>query len=140
MPRRNLILTLSDDKEYTFTTLTRKQISAYMKSGMTSEAKAMSRLEEKMADEGLSESEIEQYEAMQQTTLDMTDSIVRQSISKHHPEFAIVEDEEENKKRTEYLQEIMDMRDTALVFQFAMKGTVQKMQDEILEPEKDIRL
>jgi len=138
--RRKLILTLLDDQKYKFSTLSRRQIAAFLNQGKSASTKKMVELERKMETEGLNESELEEFEKCQEEAMSMTDQVIRQSISKDHPEFAITNDPEIEKQRNEALSDLIDVRDTQTIMQFAMKGVVIREKQQELEPEKDIEL
>ena len=122
---RKLITKLADDKEYTFHTLTRRQVGVIQKAQRNSpHNKKMQSLQNKAMEDSLTEKEsellAELHEKEEYIILDM----IRMSLSKSHPEFSVVEDEKENEKRNELLQDLIDMRDLQIISDFAISGTV----------------
>jgi hypothetical protein len=122
---RKLITKLADEKDYTFCTLTRRQVSVVQKQQRNSpHSKEMKKLQAKADEDKLTEKEEDRLEELHELEENIILDMIRMSLSKKHPEFAIVEDAKENAKRNEQLQDLIDMRDLQIISDFAISGTV----------------
>jgi len=144
---RRLIKTLFDDQKYTFTTLTRKQVGAVHKRSRTAPyAQELKQLQQKQEEEGLTADEFDRVEDLQLEEEKHIMDVLRYSLTKHHPDFAVLpvefdksgkpktkedrENAEKNEKVNEDLQELIDMRDLSIISGFALTGTVQIEEDD----------
>lgn len=122
---RKLITTLADEKEYTFCTLTRRQVGIVQKLQRNSpHSKEMRKLSAKSDEDTLTMKEEDRLSELHELEENIVLDMIRMSLSKKHPEFSIVEDDKENAKRNLALQDLIDMRDLQIISDFAISGTV----------------
>jgi len=129
---RKLKIKLADDKEYTFSTLTRRQVGAIQKRQSSNpHLPRITELQTIEEEEGLSLKETEELNKLQETEEVFILEMLRMSIAKAHPEFALTDDEEQEEKLNEEIADLMDMRDMSILSSFAVSGTVQMEEDAV---------
>lgn len=131
---RKLKMTLADNKVYTFSTLTRKQIGAVQKQQRdTANSEAIKKLVAKEEKEGLSVEEALQLDKLQNHEENSVFNMIRMSLSAAHPEFTITNDEDKELELSDKLQGLMDMRDMTAVSQFAITGVLKFEEDKVVK-------
>jgi len=158
---RTLKIRLADEEVYTCRTMSLKKSLVIQKDMDTKEMKRylqLSKKEEADFDKGggLTPEEMEEMVKLneifsnEKQMADMT-GVVRESISVKHEQFAFVlvkdpnnkqevkEAKEENARRDDLLTELLDMRDAAIIFNFAISGTIAK-EDVFEAPVDEIDL
>ena len=131
---RKLKMKLHDDQQYVFTTLTRRQCAAVQSSQKTRPSFIeLQELIKKEEEEGLKAEEIARLEELQEIEEQPVYDIIRMSMQKNHPDFAVLDEDDEdngeanaqkNKEAVEKLQDLIDMRDIGILSTFAIAGTV----------------
>ena len=130
---RKLKMTLADDKQYVFSTLTRRQSSAVQK-----EQKArpsfieLQALMRKQDEDELTTEEMDRMEELNELEEAPVYDIIRMSMQRNHPEFALLDEEGENgrenarknKEAVDKLLDLIDIPDISILMGFAISGTV----------------
>ena len=141
---RKLKMKLADDNQYVFTTLTRRQCGAIQKEQKERASfQELQALSTKQEEEGLSDEEEERALELQELEEQPVYDIIRMSMQKNHPEYALLDEEDpekgeenarHNAEATDRLLDLIDMRDIQILSGFAISGTVdlEDTQDQTL--------
>lgn len=121
---RKLKMKLMDDKQYTFSTLSRKQMLAVQDKESKGQYKEMDDLSKREATEGLSPDDLKKLARLEEAVETKMMTIFRLSMGAAHKEFLPVSDKDKDKEIMDKLIELIDMRDIRIVTGFAMSGTV----------------
>ena len=140
---RKLKLTLSDDKGYTFSTLTRMQVRAIRSKERTRASakrrKRQEELEAKFEKNKFNDAEAEEYQVLEDAEASEVLRILRMSVSAVHKEFAFSEDKAQEKELNERLDSLVDLRDMNRIVTFALSGTIP-VETETIVKDTDIDL
>ena len=138
---RKLKMKLADDKQYVFSTLTRRQCGAVQSSQKARPSFIeLQELNKKEEEEGLSVEETDRVADLQEIEEGAFYDIIRMSMQRAHPEFALLDEEtddadqnkvnvKKNLEMTDALQDLLDMRDILILSTFALSGTVNLEED-----------
>jgi hypothetical protein len=124
---RHLKITLCDENDYIFSTLSLKEQKAIKKRVKQNEDNTL--LEKLDNDEKLTTEEQNALEEMQDKRQDSILEIIRMSLAKRDKGF-IIDENNTVEKINEHLEEIIDLNIMDKVASFAMTGTVPKNVEE----------
>ena len=138
---RKMTMILGDEKKYTFKTLSMLKTLAFQNSitdEEKEETKRIADLTTKEDGDGLTAAEMnELQELLSKQADDMDDqlALVRESLSKSHPEFGIDCDnsdsdklKKEIKAKNDKILELIDLRDFQIIIQFITSGAIPKLE------------
>jgi len=132
---RRLKKMLGDGTVYTFTTLSRLDMTAFQKLLNSSGQGKLDKLQKKMETDGLSDEEFEEFNKMQEERLSVVNKLIRTSLAPQHKEFALSNDPSIESKLNEKLEAIIDLRDTTQLVEFATTGTITQSKEVIAKDE-----
>jgi hypothetical protein len=136
---RKLKMKLMDGKQYTFSTLSRKQMLAVQDKQNSEQYKEMQRLSAQEQKEGLEPEDLKKLAQLEESIENKMMTIFRLSLGVTHKEFLPLEDLEKDKEIADKLTELIDMRDIRIVTGFALNGTVN-IEEEAIFSNADIVL
>jgi hypothetical protein len=132
---RKLKIKLADDNEYTFCTLTRRQVGAIQKKQKNNPL--LPRIKELQAKEeeedGLESADLEELTELQESEEVYILEMLRMALAKNHPEFALTDDEDKEQELNDKVADLMDMRDMGILSTFVVTGTVQIEEDAVVK-------
>ena len=137
---RRLKKKLGDGEVYTFTTLSRLDVTNYAAIFADKEARQLQSFQARLdGGKDLTEEEYENFLGLQKSRMKKLNQLIRISLGHTHPQFKLNADPDQDDAANTELEKIIDIRDTAQILEFITTGTITQQKETFIK-EEDIEL